>query len=135
MLLKDASILVLDEATSALDSESEAAIQEKPNLVMEGKTVIATTHRLSTVISGSRRWISAADAKARQAGVRVRMPAAKAQVMVHGLRFADADPAAGAEALQRIAPWSLSQYSPIVAVDGTDGIVMDTDGAGPWTEF
>ncbi|OEC97106.1 hypothetical protein A9Z06_27125 [Rhizobium sp. YK2] len=57
MLLKDASILVLDEATSALDSESEAAIQEKPNLVMEGKTVIATAHRLSTVSSGSRRWI------------------------------------------------------------------------------
>ncbi len=37
VLLKDAPILVLDEATSALDSESEAAIQEKLNLVMEGK--------------------------------------------------------------------------------------------------
>ena len=48
-LLKDAPILVLDEATSALDSESEAAIQEKLNLVMEGKTVIAIAHRLSTI--------------------------------------------------------------------------------------
>lgn len=49
VLLKDAPILVLDEATSALDSESEAAIQDRLNLVMEGKTVIAIAHRLSTI--------------------------------------------------------------------------------------
>ncbi|MBY3176668.1 ABC transporter ATP-binding protein [Rhizobium leguminosarum] len=49
VLLKDAPILVLDEAPSALDSESEAAIQERLNLVMEGKTVIAIAHRLSTI--------------------------------------------------------------------------------------
>lgn len=49
VLLKDAPILVLDEATSALDSESEAAIQEKLDLVMQGKTVIAIAHRLSTI--------------------------------------------------------------------------------------
>jgi ATP-binding cassette subfamily B multidrug efflux pump len=49
LLLKDAPILVLDEATSALDSESEAAIQERLNLVMDGKTAIAIAHRLSTI--------------------------------------------------------------------------------------
>jgi ATP-binding cassette subfamily B multidrug efflux pump len=49
VLLKDAPILVLDEATSALDSESEAAIQEKLELIMAGKTVIAIAHRLSTI--------------------------------------------------------------------------------------
>jgi ABC-type multidrug transport system fused ATPase/permease subunit len=48
-LLKDAPILVLDEATSALDSESEALIQDGMTQAMEGKTVIAIAHRLSTL--------------------------------------------------------------------------------------
>ncbi len=48
-ILKDAPILVLDEATSALDSEVEAAIQTALARVMEGKTVLAIAHRLSTL--------------------------------------------------------------------------------------
>ncbi|MEM7519556.1 MAG: ABC transporter ATP-binding protein [Pseudomonadota bacterium] len=48
-ILKDAPILVLDEATSALDSEVEAAIQTALTRVMEGKTVLAIAHRLSTL--------------------------------------------------------------------------------------
>ncbi|WP_171175251.1 ABC transporter ATP-binding protein [Ruegeria sp. HKCCD8929] len=48
-ILKDAPILVLDEATSALDSEVEASIQAALHRVMEGKTVLAIAHRLSTL--------------------------------------------------------------------------------------
>lgn len=48
-ILKDAPILVLDEATSALDSEVEASIQTALTRVMEGKTVLAIAHRLSTL--------------------------------------------------------------------------------------
>ena len=48
-ILKDAPILILDEATSALDSEVEASIQAALARVMEGKTVLAIAHRLSTL--------------------------------------------------------------------------------------
>ena len=49
VILKNAPVLVLDEATSALDSEVEAAIQEQLTELMEGKTVLAVAHRLSTI--------------------------------------------------------------------------------------
>lgn len=49
VLLKDAPILILDEATAALDSEVEAAIQDNLGALMQGKTVIAIAHRLSTL--------------------------------------------------------------------------------------
>jgi len=48
-ILKDAPILILDEATSALDSASEVAIQKALETLMEGKTVLAIAHRLSTL--------------------------------------------------------------------------------------
>jgi ATP-binding cassette, subfamily B, multidrug efflux pump len=54
VLLKNAPVLILDEATSALDSEVEAAIQENLNVLMEGKTVIAVAHRLSTIAAMDR---------------------------------------------------------------------------------
>ncbi|MFE0754554.1 ABC transporter ATP-binding protein [Inquilinus sp. NPDC058860] len=47
--LKDAPVLLLDEATSALDSESERAVQEALDDLMQGRTVIAIAHRLSTL--------------------------------------------------------------------------------------
>ncbi|MBB4576816.1 hypothetical protein GGE58_005062 [Rhizobium lentis] len=66
---------------------------------------------------------------ARQAGVHVGMPAAKAQALFRGLMLVDADPATDAAALERITLWALTLYCPTVAVDGIDGIVMDTEGA------
>jgi len=47
--LKNAPILVLDEATSALDTEVEEAIRDTLARLMEGRTVIAIAHRLSTL--------------------------------------------------------------------------------------
>ncbi len=48
-LLKDSPVLLLDEATSALDSESEVLVQEALLTLMQGRTVIAIAHRLSTL--------------------------------------------------------------------------------------
>ncbi|MBY3215886.1 DNA polymerase Y family protein [Rhizobium laguerreae] len=79
--------------------------------------------------SGAKRWVSSADAAARKVGVRVGMPAAKAQALFRGLKLVDADPAADAITLERIALWALEHYSPIVAVDGNEGLVLDTEGA------
>ena len=47
--LKDAPVLMLDEATSALDSETEAAVQSALEDLMQGRTVVAVAHRLSTL--------------------------------------------------------------------------------------
>jgi ATP-binding cassette subfamily B protein len=45
--LKDAPILLLDEATSALDTKLEELVREALGQLMEGRTVLAITHRLS----------------------------------------------------------------------------------------
>jgi ATP-binding cassette subfamily B protein len=52
--LKDAPILILDEATSALDTHSEAEIQTALNDLMQGRTVLAVAHRLSTLMGFDR---------------------------------------------------------------------------------
>jgi ATP-binding cassette, subfamily B, bacterial len=48
-ILKNAPILILDEATSALDSTSETAIQRSLRTLMQGRTVLAIAHRVSTL--------------------------------------------------------------------------------------
>ena len=54
VVMRNAPVLILDEATSALDSESEAVVQEHLLKVMEGRTVIAIAHHLSTLLAMDR---------------------------------------------------------------------------------
>jgi ATP-binding cassette subfamily B protein len=53
-LLKDAPILLLDEATSALDSQSERAVQQALERLMQGRTTLVIAHRLATVLKADR---------------------------------------------------------------------------------
>jgi subfamily B ATP-binding cassette protein MsbA len=48
-LIRDNPILILDESTAALDAESEHLVVEALERLVEGRTVIAIAHRLSTL--------------------------------------------------------------------------------------
>jgi protein ImuB len=78
--------------------------------------------------TGRRRDVVAANAAAVQVGLRIGMPATKAQALVKDLVIHHADPASDAEALERLAVWAL-RYSPVVAADDPDGLVIDATGA------
>ncbi len=53
-LLKDAPVLLLDEATSALDAQSERAVQQALERLMQGRTTVVIAHRLATVLQADR---------------------------------------------------------------------------------
>ncbi|MDO4514138.1 MAG: ABC transporter ATP-binding protein [Lachnospiraceae bacterium] len=48
-LLSDPRILVLDEATSSIDVQTEKALQQGLNAMLEGRTSFIIAHRLSTI--------------------------------------------------------------------------------------
>lgn len=77
---------------------------------------------------GNRRVVTASDAAAHRAGLRVGMAAAAAQALVVGLELHEADPDGDVEELTRLAAWAL-RYSPVVAIDPPNGLVLDTTGA------
>ena len=79
-IYKDAPILILDEATSALDSESERAVQEALDRLMQGRTTLVIAHRLSTIEHADR--IVALDAG------RVVEQGTHAELLAHGGLYA-----------------------------------------------
>jgi ATP-binding cassette subfamily B protein len=50
-LLKNPRILILDDATSSVDTETEAAIREALERLMEGRTSFIIAHRIQTVMT------------------------------------------------------------------------------------
>lgn len=53
-LIRDPRVLILDEATSSVDTETESAIQEALEHLMEGRTTLVAAHRLSTIRNADR---------------------------------------------------------------------------------
>jgi protein ImuB len=73
--------------------------------------------------AGNRRLLTAANGPAIHAGQAL----ADAQAICPGLVLRPADAAADAALLERLAVWSL-RWTPLAAVDGTDGLLLDVTG-------
>jgi ATP-binding cassette subfamily B protein len=56
-ILCDPRILILDEATSSVDTETEQKIQQALERLVEGRTVFAIAHRLSTLRRATRLFV------------------------------------------------------------------------------
>lgn len=54
VFLKNPPIIIFDEATSALDNESEKAVQDSLEKLIENRTTIVIAHRLSTIRNAQR---------------------------------------------------------------------------------
>lgn len=77
---------------------------------------------------GRRRAVAHMNLAAAKAGLRLGQAVAHATAMVPGLVLNDLDPDGDNAALQRLALWAQSLYSPTVAADPPDGLVIDATG-------
>jgi protein ImuB len=71
--------------------------------------------------------LTALDAHAQQIGLRRGQPLAEARAMIPALVSIEEDPAADAALLADIADWA-DRYTPLVALDGDDGLMLDITG-------
>lgn len=78
---------------------------------------------------GNRRVVTAACDVAQAAGLRVGMAISKAQALVPDLDVRPADPQGDTDSLERLALWVMQRFSPIVAADPPDGVVIESTGA------
>jgi protein ImuB len=60
--------------------------------------------------------------------IRIGQPVARATAMIPGLVLQDLDAQGDQAALHRLALWAQKLYSPIVAVDGSEGLIIDATG-------
>src|SRR5690348_710946 len=77
---------------------------------------------------GRQRVVTAVDRAAQGLGLYPGMAATQAQALVPGLGTDTADPEADEAALGRLGLWALKRYSPVVAVDPPDGLMIDASG-------
>ena len=69
----------------------------------------------------------ALDEDAERLGLQLGQPLADSRAMIPALGVADDDPAADATLLEAIADWA-ERYTPLVALDGADGLMLDITG-------
>ena len=80
-------------------------------------------------LDGRKRVLTAVNDMAARERLYAGMPVAQAQALVENLVLKDADPFEDNAALDRLALWALRRFSPLVAADPPDGLVIDTTGA------
>ena len=83
---------------------------------------------------GSHRQLISVSAEANAAGLREGQALADAQAILPGVALAPADPAGDAAALEQLALWAL-RFTPLVGLEGENGLVLDITGVGisAWT--
>jgi len=81
-----------------------------------------------SIRSGNARILYAVDARAAALKLHPGMALASARAMVRALDVVEADPAADAKLLGQIADWC-DRFTPFVAIDRFDGLLLDVTGA------
>jgi protein ImuB len=74
-----------------------------------------------------RMLITAANILAQTEGVSVGMPVADAKAIVNNLEVFDEKEGRAARLLKALGEWCI-RYSPVIAIDGTDGLILDVSG-------